>query len=695
MTAFNPRALSLMRGFLAFAMILNICTAKALIGQDLLSDPPSLELSIWDNIPQGQMERIEFDLSQKVQLKSSLETRLSGVELKVKDLTIERMLYSKQSELLLVLPSRTTRPIYLTIKEVNILSTDYKLSTSKTSPSIERPRTFQGEVLGDPTSSVQLTLNKNFLRLFISDKRGNYQLTNQQKGSDVYTLFNSRYQKSNIKRDCFTPDIPFAGPLNSEINRKKDNRKSDACIPLYLETDMSTYSYFNNDLVQVQNYMIALVNEVIALYTQENISISLSHLHIATTPEDDFSSSYSFARDVIDAFAEKRKDNFNGRLAHFTTHRNLLGGIGWVDVLCSEYSTYQADWDLDGIPETHHYGPYSVSSAIGEGIEQIPVYSWDVMVMAHEIGHNLGAAHTHACAWGPNNKAIDNCQSLEGVCDLIQSPTPETELGTLMSYCHLTEVGIDFSKGLGTLPGNRIRDRITQANCSLSCSGIVEGCLDPDDHNYNANANVSDGTCIGTCSDAIKNGDETGIDCGGLLCLPCQEVCTSNLIKVRLNLDSYPNETQWMLIDSLTGDTLERQGPYDNSMANDSVIAEFCLPDGDYLFIIQDQFGDGICCGEDQILISDRLGVPLLVSGNFGYELRQKLAFEQTDCPMDLSINLQELNGVYQSEMKINVLNSMAQEGQVIFASNEIEINENFEVRKGTELSVQIDGCPN
>ncbi len=55
---------------------------------------------------------------------------------------------------------------------------------------------------------------------------------------------------------------------------------------------------------------------------------------------------------------------------------------------------------------------------------------------------------------------------------------------------------------------------------SLTCS--TPGCTDPDAHNYDENADVSDNSCE-TCDDEIKNGDETGVDCGGALCGPCIE----------------------------------------------------------------------------------------------------------------------------------------------------------------------------
>ena len=41
---------------------------------------------------------------------------------------------------------------------------------------------------------------------------------------------------------------------------------------------------------------------------------------------------------------------------------------------------------------------------------------------------------------------------------------------------------------------------------------------------------------LDTCSDSIKNGDETGIDCGGYVCMPCSKLESSNYISKFLSL---------------------------------------------------------------------------------------------------------------------------------------------------------------
>ena len=57
-------------------------------------------------------------------------------------------------------------------------------------------------------------------------------------------------------------------------------------------------------------------------------------------------------------------------------------------------------------------------------------------------------------------------------------------------------------------------------NNNVMIKQVLGGCTNPGAHNYNPAATVQTVTCE-TCSDGIQNGDETGIDCGGVLCLPC------------------------------------------------------------------------------------------------------------------------------------------------------------------------------
>ncbi|MBL0102917.1 MAG: fibronectin type III domain-containing protein [Bacteroidetes bacterium] len=116
------------------------------------------------------------------------------------------------------------------------------------------------------------------------------------------------------------------------------------------------------------------------------------------------------------------------------------------------------------------------------------------------MGHLIGSRHTHACVWNGNSTAIDGCAGyVEGSCALPGNPSSG---GTIMSYCHLTSVGMNLSLGFGPQPGNVIRNTVLNATCLHNCG-------------------------YSSCTDGFMNGQETGVDCGGPSCPVCPATCTT------------------------------------------------------------------------------------------------------------------------------------------------------------------------
>ncbi|MFK7747819.1 MAG: M43 family zinc metalloprotease [Kordia sp.] len=98
-----------------------------------------------------------------------------------------------------------------------------------------------------------------------------------------------------------------------------------------------------------------------------------------------------------------------------------------------------------------------------------------------------------------------------------------------------------------------------------------------------------------TCNDGIQNGDETGIDCGGSSCAPCQSGCSDNEVTLTITFDDYPEETSWSLVTD--GGTTVASESYSAANADGSTVTEtLCLPNDCYTFTINDAYGDGICC---------------------------------------------------------------------------------------------------
>ena len=126
-------------------------------------------------------------------------------------------------------------------------------------------------------------------------------------------------------------------------------------------------------------------------------------------------------------------------------------------------------------PLCNPYDPTRLAiSGLAGFYEDFPTYSHDVVVIAHEFGHLLGSRHTHACAWNGNGTAIDGCVPVEGNCP---NPGIPADGGTIMSYCHVTNGGINLSKGFGLQPGNLIRNNVANATCLSSCD--TSFCLTP------------------------------------------------------------------------------------------------------------------------------------------------------------------------------------------------------------------------
>ncbi|GMU83544.1 MAG: hypothetical protein AMXMBFR47_34140 [Planctomycetota bacterium] len=102
---------------------------------------------------------------------------------------------------------------------------------------------------------------------------------------------------------------------------------------------------------------------------------------------------------------------------HLLSGRDLGGGRGFIDVLCDAYSVSgnMAGTFPRPAPQNFHAD------------------NWDIVVVAHEIGHNFGSPHTH-CYDPP----IDTCAGTLYDC----SHPRVCQQGELMSYCHTCPGGI-------------------------------------------------------------------------------------------------------------------------------------------------------------------------------------------------------------------------------------------------------------
>jgi hypothetical protein len=303
---------------------------------------------------------------------------------------------------------------------------------------------YRGILRDNPQSMVALSFFETETMGMVVTESGNYQLGPLTDQPEILVLYRS--DDLPAAHSCFTDEN-----LHSFESAGGADDRGVGCkvVNVYFECDYKLYQDRGSNTTNVNNYVTAVFNQVATLYSNENIGIAISQIFIWTTPDP--YQSYTSTATLLNAFRTTRGTNFNGNLAHFLSTRNLGGGIAYVDVICLKQYAF-------GV------------SAITNTYQNVPVYSWTVEVVTHELGHNLGAWHTHSCNW-PGG-ALDNCVAPEGNC--APGPAPGNG-GTIMSYCHLTSAGINFNNGFGAVPGNHIRNKVLNATCLAQTGAAPTG----------------------------------------------------------------------------------------------------------------------------------------------------------------------------------------------------------------------------
>lgn len=351
----------------------------------------------------------------------------------------------------------------LELTRVNILTNDFKL-TSKNSLTAEKQTEnftpglfYRGIIKGDNNSVASVSIFENDVMGIISDKSGNYVLgkiedkDNPEYGNFIFYNDGDILTPNPFKCSLDGNDSKYIKPVKAGQNENSFNTDvAQLPVKVYFEADYKLYTDKGSTTQNVYNYVTGFYNSVVTLYSNESISFLLSEVLVWT--QTDPYISYPGSDDVLIAFGTKTKDNFQGTLAHLlSTRTDNLGGIAWIRVLCQPYN------------QTDNSGRFAFSN-IDNTYQGYPTFSWTVMVVTHEMGHNLGSMHTHACAWPIRPGvigAIDSCYAAEGNCFF----GTRAAVGTVMSYCHLTSGGINLFLGFGPMPGDTVRLRYGQANC--------------------------------------------------------------------------------------------------------------------------------------------------------------------------------------------------------------------------------------
>lgn len=270
-----------------------------------------------------------------------------------------------------------------------------------------------------------------------------------------------------------------------------------------IEGDEEYVALFGSTLDAI-NYATTLIGAISEIYVRDmNVKLTISFMRMWPGGGEPFSS-----YDVADlrSYWINNEDTTGLNVVHLLSgHRDLpFGGIAFVSGTC------------------HGYG-YSIGGFIN-GSFPTPVGppnngDWDIVVSAHEMGHNFGTGHTHDIAW--YDPTIDDCGTT----------TPSR--GTIMSYCHIwpgytSNTDLRFhTRVQATIEyyvtfndcywfdcnGNMIADSVDIANLTsddVNANGIPDECED-----CNSNGILDDADIAGGAPDINNNGipDECEPDC--------------------------------------------------------------------------------------------------------------------------------------------------------------------------------------
>jgi len=402
---------------------------------------------IYQQVKQVQSEGIIFgniELSKQFQtIKSPIPHVDEWIEISDFKNQLTKLMSEKNSSLTLQLPNYKGVELKLDLIQVELFAEGFSVKTQDGySAGYKSGLYYRGVLSGNSKSIVTMSIFDSEIYGMISIDDLNLIIQPSTIDHNKLILFDEKNIKADAPMECMTTERMMIG-APTQGHDEISSRAANDCIKSYIECDYALYQNKGSNITNTVNYITAVYNNVATLYANESINTTISEVFVWTTP-DSYSKTSSIT--ALNQFRAARP-TFNGNLAHLAAFGgNNLGGVAWLDVLCTNYN-------------------YAYSN-IHSTYNNVPSYSWTVEVMTHEMGHNVGSNHTQWCGW--SGGAIDNCYTPEGSCP--PGPAP-TNGGTIMSYCHLTSYGINFNNGFGPQPGNKIRSRVTAANCLSSSCG--------------------------------------------------------------------------------------------------------------------------------------------------------------------------------------------------------------------------------
>jgi hypothetical protein len=295
--------------------------------------------------------------------------------------------------------------------------------------------TWRGRVVGDPSSLVYLGFSRHGTFGFLRTSSRVLHVASRAAatgGGKVVEVAEREGAALTCGTEPAPPPPPGAlarppGPRGGGLPLKgfvTDTQHARIAVSV----DYYTYALMGSDLELEIAYVYQLLWSVCDFYYSElqhpklNFAMTVPYVELWTKPDDpwdecDFDSDTK--DEVLEEFETKWEDIFDDEkvqiallLCGLTIGGGKASGAGPAAEICEGPIAELGEHSVVGDIRGKLYGKLP------------PVQgpdTWEFVVIAHELGHNLGALHT-------DELGIDDCDDLD--------PT-DCPMGTIMSYCHL------------------------------------------------------------------------------------------------------------------------------------------------------------------------------------------------------------------------------------------------------------------
>jgi hypothetical protein len=340
-------------------------------------------------------------------------------------------------------PRGTGAMVDLELTRVEPFAADARIVVAGPGGEVEIPRPdaqfFTGSVVGATDSRVFLALSPSGVSGYIVTGNETSIISSGPQGLGETVVYNASGPAAAAMQismpacagELVDPGAEIVPPNTGEVGEGGgygDRAGECRVFRIALETDQEFLAdLFGGNQTSATTYVGTLYAAMNDIYTRDvNAAFEISYLRLWSTEDPWTSTTTSSQLGQYRTYWNGNMASVTRDLGHYLSGRGLGGGVAYLSAACGS-NAYGLSANLGG------FFPYPLVNNSGQ--------NWDIMVVAHEVGHNLGSRHTH----DPNgyNPPVDGCGNAylnpPGVQDCTAA---DLNIGTIMSYCHICPGGM-------------------------------------------------------------------------------------------------------------------------------------------------------------------------------------------------------------------------------------------------------------